>query len=321
MRLLKNFGEEIDESSRHFDPLVSVGIPTYNRPDGVRRTLECITGQTYKNLEIIVSDNCSPGSETEAVVREFMAKDHRVDFFQQKTNQGATLNFEFVLGRATGEYFMWVADDDEWELNSIEILVNKLEENADSSLIMSACKRMDENDTPYDIVLSFNSKLDINHSNSFKLALDASTNYFWTYIFYGLFRTEYLRKIYHHNPEVFGFDLIFSIHVLMSTKITYIPDILYIRKVHTQSTAERYTKEEIGKQYADPLKFYRLISATGPFLMRSQVIPMKNKMKIPFIVGNMIFVQLKSDMRWVIFTLISKLFILVPKKFKKDQKL
>ena len=46
-------------------PLVSVGIPTYNRPEGLRRTLECITKQTYKNLEIIVSNNCSSGPEIE----------------------------------------------------------------------------------------------------------------------------------------------------------------------------------------------------------------------------------------------------------------
>jgi len=33
-------------------PLVSVGIPTYNRPDGLRRTLECITNQSYEFLLI-----------------------------------------------------------------------------------------------------------------------------------------------------------------------------------------------------------------------------------------------------------------------------
>ena len=41
------------------NPLVTVGIPTYNRPAGLERTLECIRQQSYTNLEIIVSDNCS----------------------------------------------------------------------------------------------------------------------------------------------------------------------------------------------------------------------------------------------------------------------
>ena len=40
-------------------PLVTVGIPTYNRPKGLERTLQCILNQTYANLEIIISDNCS----------------------------------------------------------------------------------------------------------------------------------------------------------------------------------------------------------------------------------------------------------------------
>ena len=52
------------------DPLVSVGIPTFNRPMTLYRTLECIICQTYKNLEIIISDNYSPGDETDNVVKK-----------------------------------------------------------------------------------------------------------------------------------------------------------------------------------------------------------------------------------------------------------
>ena len=50
-------------------PLVTVGIPTYNRPEGLERTLACITQQTYPNLEIIISDNCSPGPEVGEVIK------------------------------------------------------------------------------------------------------------------------------------------------------------------------------------------------------------------------------------------------------------
>jgi len=120
------------------EPLVSVGIPTYNRPDGLRQTLECITGQTYKNLEIIVSDNCSPGPETEAVVREFMAKDPRILYYRQDKNQGSTFNFQFVLEKATAQYFMWAADDDEWESDYIKQCVSALKSNPDAVLCYSS---------------------------------------------------------------------------------------------------------------------------------------------------------------------------------------
>jgi glycosyltransferase involved in cell wall biosynthesis len=101
-------------------PLVSVGVPTYNRPQSLRRTLECITNQSYKNLEIIISDNCSPGTETQDVVNEFVNKDSRIKYYRQDVNKGAAFNFKFLLEKATGEYFAWMADDDEWDKFFIE---------------------------------------------------------------------------------------------------------------------------------------------------------------------------------------------------------
>ncbi len=107
-------------------PLVSVGIPTYNRPDGLRKTLECITGQSYRNLEIIISDNCSPGVDTENIVREFQRNDPRIHYFRQEENRGAVKNFAFVLMKATGVYFMWATDDDEWDDDFIKSCVDLL---------------------------------------------------------------------------------------------------------------------------------------------------------------------------------------------------
>lgn len=95
-------------------PLVSVGIPTFNRPNGLRRTLQHICDQTYRNIEIIVSDNASPGPATKEVVEEFASRDSRIKYFQQPKNIGANDNFRFVLRQASGDYFMWAADDDEW---------------------------------------------------------------------------------------------------------------------------------------------------------------------------------------------------------------
>lgn len=124
-----------------YSPLVSVGIPTYNRPEGLRRTLECITGQTYKNLEIIVSDNCSRNPDTEKVGREFAEKDSRVQYFRQKENFGMGRNFEFVLEKAQGEYFMWAADDDEWNLMFIEECVKMIPLNGSACTYFNVIRR------------------------------------------------------------------------------------------------------------------------------------------------------------------------------------
>jgi glycosyltransferase involved in cell wall biosynthesis len=97
------------------EPLVSVGIPTYNRPDGLRTTLECMLGQTYENLEIIVSDNASTDGRVREVLEEFRERDPRVRIHVQEGNRGSFFNFNWVLKESRGEFFMWAADDDRWE--------------------------------------------------------------------------------------------------------------------------------------------------------------------------------------------------------------
>lgn len=118
-------------------PLVSVGIPTYNRPEGLKRTLECIVQQTYSNLEIIVSDNCSSNPEVEAVTREFMANDSRVQYIRQEKNVGQFFNFKAVLDQAQGDYFTWAADDDDRSSKFIESCLQAFEQS-DKLLVVNS---------------------------------------------------------------------------------------------------------------------------------------------------------------------------------------
>lgn len=125
-------------------PVVSVGIPTFNRPEGLRRSLECICRQTYPNLEIIVSDNASPGEETQRVVEEFMKRDGRIRYFRQPTNLGPVANFQFVLDVSTGKYFMWLADDDWRAPRYIEALLNELQSDHDAAIAFCDIAVFDE---------------------------------------------------------------------------------------------------------------------------------------------------------------------------------
>ena len=60
----------IDENT----PLVTVGIPTYNRAKGLERTLNCIINQTYKNLEIVISDNGSDDLTVKTILEKYVGK-------------------------------------------------------------------------------------------------------------------------------------------------------------------------------------------------------------------------------------------------------
>jgi len=66
------------------NPLVSVGMPAYNRPESLVNAIECIVNQTYKNLEIIISDNASTSNKIENIVKKYMKHDKRIFFTKQK---------------------------------------------------------------------------------------------------------------------------------------------------------------------------------------------------------------------------------------------
>src|SRR3546814_10373744 len=82
-------------------PMVSVGIPTFNRPVSLNKTLDNIRKQSYKNLEIIVSDNSSDDLRVGKIIKEHALYDNRIKSFRKDENIGEVANFEFVqIGRA-----------------------------------------------------------------------------------------------------------------------------------------------------------------------------------------------------------------------------
>lgn len=124
-------------------PLVSIGVPTYYRPAGLRRLLESLIAQTYTNLEIIVSDNCSPNDENERIVKELIQRDARIKYFRQSENVGLFFNFKFVFEQATGDYFAWAADDDTRHPNFIEACINEFKQSDRLVLVNSYSRLVD----------------------------------------------------------------------------------------------------------------------------------------------------------------------------------
>ena len=115
----------------HKLPLVSVGIPTFNRVALLDRAIKCSVNQTYNNLEIIISDNASPGDEVESLVKSYMDKDKRIIFKKHTLNYGGEKNFEYLINKAKGKYFIFAGDDDIRSLDFIEKNLFFLERNID----------------------------------------------------------------------------------------------------------------------------------------------------------------------------------------------
>jgi glycosyltransferase involved in cell wall biosynthesis len=120
-------------------PKVSIGIPTYNRSDGLMRTLNSVFNQTYQNLEIIISDNAST-DDTQKMCQACCAADKRIKYIRQPYNRGATANFAEVLSHATGNYFMWLGDDDWIDKAYIDQCLKILRERPEYSLACGIAK-------------------------------------------------------------------------------------------------------------------------------------------------------------------------------------
>src|SRR5260221_9827432 len=130
-------------------PLVSISLPTYNGDKRIVSTVTSILNQKYPNMEVIISDNCS-SDNTEAVCTELCKKNQDIRYFRQKENIGIIPNFEFVLSKASGELFMWIADDDSLEPGILNKYVDFLISHPDYSLVSGEIRYWSGNRVEFD---------------------------------------------------------------------------------------------------------------------------------------------------------------------------
>lgn len=131
--LFDRLGYLPDESCTIYNdgPLVSVIMPAYNSAQTIGVSLNSILNQTWKNLEVIVVDDCS-ADKTADVVKEFMNKDKRVSLVVNQTNSGAYFSRNTALKKSRGE-LVTVLDADDWcHPDKIALQVKDLQENPEA---------------------------------------------------------------------------------------------------------------------------------------------------------------------------------------------
>lgn len=107
------------------DPLVTVYIPTYNRVSLLKRAVDSVRYQTYKNIEIIIVDDVST-DDTHDYLKEISTIDLRVKYYLKEKNSGACTSRNIAIEMANGEYITGLDDDDYFLADRIEkFLENK----------------------------------------------------------------------------------------------------------------------------------------------------------------------------------------------------
>ena len=178
-------------------PLVSIGVPTYNRPAELFDTIRQIKLQTYKNLQVIICDN---GGSVSNNVLALIDNDSRFEIVSNSENIGLLRNTEKVLNLARGDYFCWFSDDDWHSPEFIEILLDTLIKNPKNKWVFANFLER---------IHSGRVRSPLRNNLSRSLVYMTHPNKYFRQIFYylddhasgkcnafyGLFRTEVLRKI------------------------------------------------------------------------------------------------------------------------------
>lgn len=107
-------------------PLISIVMATYNGEAYLEKQLNSLVFQTYSNFEIIVSDDNSTDS-TLAILRKF-SKKYGLTVLSNKNSSGLVGNFSNGLMAAKGEYIALCDQDDIWELNKLDLLLERIDD-------------------------------------------------------------------------------------------------------------------------------------------------------------------------------------------------
>lgn len=246
-------------------PLVSLCIPIYNTEKFIHETMDCLVNQTYKNIEIIFSDNCCT-DKTMDIIRSY--NDPRVKIYQNDKNYGHLYNFRKVLTYATGKYMKLLGSDDGMELNAVEEAVKLFESGKfdEVALINSYCKIINDES---EVVLI---KKFIFGGGLFSSYWAIRSNFIYGSHAVGdpncsLFRKADYDKIPEpkfRNGNDWTLDLDMHAELLLQGKLYIIPKPLGKFRISAQSTSNRqlkFVQAKLFRQYATALykdKRYKL---------------------------------------------------------------
>lgn len=225
------------------EPKVTVGIPTYNRPEGVLRTIRQIAGQTYSNLEIIVSNNASTDGEVASLLDRCAELEPRIKVIHQKENMGAWRNFLYLLNAATSDYFMWAADDDEWDKRFIRTCMEQLATNNVGTVMPGY----------YWEVRGVMPKLEVGLGKMEGKDRFSDVMAFYTtvphHIFYGLHRRETILWVLGVEESDFD-DEFFVVNQILRYGVLTLPEkVLFCAGVDNESFPQKLPKEASDRYY------------------------------------------------------------------------
>ncbi|MDP8265843.1 MAG: glycosyltransferase family 2 protein [Candidatus Aceula meridiana] len=205
--------------------MISIALATYNGEKYLREQLDSIYGQTYKDIEVVVCDDCSTDG-TMLILKEYENK-HGLRVYCNEKNLGYIKNFEKAVLLCRGEYVALSDQDDMWVPQKLETLMKELGHNllifSDLSLVAEDGKEIAKSASRYNRV---------NLRRALAIQYMAFRNYINGCTI--LFRRELVKKAVPFNPHV-PHDYWLAMFALNENRLTYVPDQLVKYRQHSDN--------------------------------------------------------------------------------------
>ncbi len=234
-------------------PRVSIGLPVYNGENYLREALDSILSQSFKDFELIISNNASTDG-TADICKAYAAKDRRIRYFRNQTNLGAAKNFNRVFELSTGEYFKWAAHDDILTPDFLLKCVQRLDHDPAVILCYSKTKIIDARGL---FLFDDDTKLDIDLTRPASRFGDLVLIVHPCFPVFGVIRAEILRK----TPLIGGYtssDRVLLGELSLHGRFFEIPEYLFFRRNHPRQSIMAFNYRE-RIIWFDPLKAGKIV--------------------------------------------------------------
>lgn len=204
------------------EPLVSIGCAVYNGEATLERALRPLVEQTYRNVEVIISDDCSTDRSRE-IYERFARSDPRIRILHNEKNLGVTKNFNRLVHAARGKYFMWADQDDIRDRTFVEKTIAPLEADPGAVICHShtGVFQGDPNHVRYVITLHGVEGVEPLVRRYLRFLV-----YYSDTVLYGLIRTEALKQTQIYR-DVLGSANALLFELLLRGKFIEVPEVLY----------------------------------------------------------------------------------------------
>jgi len=240
-------------------PKISIGIPVYNGEKFIRKCIESVLQQNNRNFELIISDNASTDSTPE-ICKEFLNKDDRISFVRQDKNMGGNWNFNFLLQKAIGEYFVWVAADTFLLPEFIEKNIAVLESQDKAVGCISRIKIDESYNDKYKKEKQILKKIGLVYrpydtlpiTGNYMERIRKYLKHFPWEMFYSVYRTEALRESFVHDFFI-GTDASLVLNVLKYGEIQVVDEFLLVSipvgssSEGMMSMTQKYSNSNMGR--------------------------------------------------------------------------